>query len=133
MDPLGFGLENYDAIGTWRTMDGKFPVDASGTLPGGRSFASPAELRAILGADLPNFARCLTEKLLTYSLGRGLEPFDRRTVAEIGRGLASSEYRFQRVIYEIVDSVAFQMRHAEAAPALAALRPSATHQERNHQ
>ena len=118
MDPLGFGLENYDGVGKWRTMDGKFPVDSSGTLPNGRSFSNPAELRRILIGDLPAFARCLTEKLLIYSLGRGLEPFDRRTVSEIGRKLAADHYRFQTVIYGIVDSIAFQMRHQEAAPPL---------------
>ena len=69
MDVLGFGLENYDAIGKWRTMDGKFPVDASGTLPNGKSFANPAEMRTLLKGDLPEFSRCLTEKMLTYSLG----------------------------------------------------------------
>ena len=117
MDPLGFGLENYDGVGRWRTMDGKFPVDSSGTLPNGKSFSKPAELRSILMGDLPNFARCITEKMLTYALGRGLEPFDRRTVAEIGRKLAADQYQFQTVIYGIVDSVAFQMRHGETVPA----------------
>jgi hypothetical protein len=116
MDPLGFGLENYDGIGGWRTKDGKFPVDASGTLPNGKSFSSPAELRAILVADLPAFARTLTQKLLTYALGRGLEPFDRRTVTDIDAKLAAADYRFQTLVYGIVDSIAFQMRHREPAP-----------------
>ncbi|MEP7274629.1 MAG: DUF1592 domain-containing protein, partial [Acidobacteriota bacterium] len=80
MDVLGFGLENYDAIGRWRTMDGKFPIDASGTFPNGRSFVSPAEMRALLKRDLPDFARNLTTKMLTYALGRGVERYDRRTV-----------------------------------------------------
>jgi len=62
MDVLGFGLENYDAIGKWRTMDGKFPVDSSGTLPNGKSFSSPAELRGLLKGELPEFSRCLIEK-----------------------------------------------------------------------
>ena len=84
----GFGLENYDGIGKWRTMDGKFPVDSTGTLPNGKSFATPAEMRAVLKSRLPEFARCLIEKMLTYSLGRGLEPYDRRTVDEIDRKLA---------------------------------------------
>ncbi|MGH9668431.1 MAG: DUF1592 domain-containing protein, partial [Bryobacteraceae bacterium] len=79
MDALGFGLENYDAIGRWRTMDGKFLVDASGTLPNGKSFNSPAQLRQILEGDMPEFAHCLIEKMLTYALGRGLERFDNRT------------------------------------------------------
>jgi hypothetical protein len=117
MDPLGFGLENYDPVGKWRTMDGKFPVDSSGTLPNGKSFSSPAELRKILVGDIPNFARCLTEKMLTYSLGRGLEPADRKTVAEIDRKVAAANWEFQSLVYGIVDSIAFQMRHREAAPA----------------
>ena len=73
MDPLGFGLENYDGIGKWRTMDGKFPVDASGTLPNGKTFATPGQMRSLLESQLPEFARCMAEKMLTYSLGRGLE------------------------------------------------------------
>jgi len=115
MDVLGFGLENYDAVGKWRTMDGKFPVDSSGTLPGGKSFASPAELRALLKEDLPDFSRCLTEKMLTYALGRGLERYDRRAVDEINRKLATSGYPFQALIHEIVRSAPFQMRRGEGA------------------
>src|SRR5579859_773212 len=68
MDPLGFGLENYNAIGKWRTQDGKFAVDSTGTLPGGRTFQSPAELKTILRSESVVFARCLTEKMLTYAL-----------------------------------------------------------------
>ena len=72
MDPLGFALENYDAIGKWRTMDGGFPVDSSGMLPGGKSFSNAAEMRQILSQRQFEFARTLTEKLLIYALGRGL-------------------------------------------------------------
>ena len=113
MDPLGFGLENYNGIGRWRTTDGKFPVDASGTLPNGRTFSSPAEMRALLVAELPEFSRCLIEKMLTYALGRGLEPSDRRTVAEINRRMTASGDHFQSLIYEIVHSVPFQMGRGE--------------------
>jgi hypothetical protein len=122
MDPLGFGLENYDAIGKWRTKDGKFPVDSSGTLPNGQSFSSPNEMREILVSRLPAFAHCVTEKLLTYALGRGLESYDRRTVADIDRGLAAAHYQFQSLIYGVVDSVAFQMRHGEVVPRSSARR-----------
>ncbi|MBI3278770.1 MAG: DUF1592 domain-containing protein [Acidobacteria bacterium] len=115
MDALGFGLENYDAIGRWRTMDGKFAVDASGTLPDGKSFSSPAELREVLKQELPEFARCLTEKMLTYALGRGLERYDRRTVEGIQRKLSASGYRFQTLLYEMVQSLPFQSRRGEAA------------------
>jgi len=113
MDPLGFGLENYNGIGRWRTMDGKFPVDASGTLPNGKSFANPEEMRALLVASLPEFSHCLIQKMLTYALGRGLDPSDNRAVAEINRKLAASGDRFQTLIYEIVHSVPFQMGRGE--------------------
>ncbi|HEY1336373.1 MAG TPA: DUF1592 domain-containing protein [Bryobacteraceae bacterium] len=114
MDPLGFGLENYDAIGKWRTKDGKFPVDSSGTLPNGKTFSTPAELRTILTGQVPQFARCLTEKMLTYSLGRGLGSYDRRTVDEITRKLAEKDYPFQSMIYEVVHSLPFESRRGEA-------------------
>jgi hypothetical protein len=113
MDVLGFGLENYDATGKWRTVDGKFPVDSSGTLPNGKSFANPAEMRTLLLSDLPDFTRCLTEKMLTYALGRGLERYDRKTVEGITRKLEASDYRFQTLIYEIVRSLPFQQRRGE--------------------
>ena len=110
MDVLGFGLENYDAIGRWRTVDGKFPVDASGAFPNGRTFATPAEMKALLEDNVPEFARCLAEKLLTYSLGRGIEGFDRRTVQDIVRQSAEHRYEFQSMIRAIVSSPAFLER-----------------------
>lgn len=113
MDPLGFGLENYDAIGRWRTEDGNFPVDAKGTLPNGRTFASPEEMRSILESQLPDFSRTLTEKMLTYALGRGLRSYDRLAVAAIDRALADDGYRFQTLIQEIVRSLPFQSRRGE--------------------
>jgi hypothetical protein len=114
MDVLGFGLENYDAIGRWRTVDGKFPIDASGTFPNGKSFDTPAQMRTLLKSELPDFARCLTQKMLIYALGRNIERYDRRTVNDIQRKLAASEYRFQTLIYEIVQSLPFQARRGEA-------------------
>jgi hypothetical protein len=113
MDPLGFGLENYDGIGHWRTQDGKFPVDASGTLPNGKTFSSPAEMRAVLTSLLPDFSRCLTEKMLTYSLGRGLTSSDGRTVDAINQRVADAGYTFQTLIFEIVKSLPFQSRRGE--------------------
>ena len=113
MDVLGFGLENYDAIGKWRTKDGKFPIDSSGTFPNGKSFTSPAEMRALLAANMPEFARCRIEKMLTYSLGRGLEQYDRRTVDDMNRKLAAADYRFQTLVNEIVRSLPFQNRRGE--------------------
>jgi hypothetical protein len=76
LDPLGFGLENYDAIGRWRTMDGKYPIDAASMMPGGERFSTPTELKALLRLKKDVFVRGLVEKHLTYALGRGLEPQD---------------------------------------------------------
>jgi hypothetical protein len=115
MDPLGFGLENFDAIGAWRTEDGKYPVDAKGALPDGRAFDGPDEIKAILKGDRKEFAACVTEKLLTYALGRGLERYDRRTVREIVDRVAAREYRFSALVLEIVNSMPFQMRRGDKA------------------
>lgn len=116
MDPLGFGLENFDAVGAWRIADGKFPIDASGTLPDGRKFNGPEELRAILKADHQAFEHCLTAKLLTYALGRGLERYDKRTVSAIAGRLPKHEYRFSGLILEIVKSLPFQSRRNASTP-----------------
>lgn len=110
MDPIGFGLENYDASGAWRDRDGKFSIDSSGTLPGGASFAGPKELKQVLKSQSGLFTRNLTEKMLTYALGRGVERSDRATVDRIEQRLASSGYRFSTLVMEIVNSQAFQMR-----------------------
>ena len=113
MDPLGFGLENYDAIGRWRDQDGKFPVDAGGTLPDGQKFTTPAEMRTLLVSRLPQFSRTLTEKMMTYALGRGLKPYDRRAVDGVQRAVAADGYRFQTMVRELVHSLPFQSRRGE--------------------
>ncbi len=115
MDSIGFGLENYDAIGAWRTHDGKFPVDAAGGLPGGTSFRTPRQLKGILLAEKDEFARCLTEKMLTYAIGRGLERYDKPAVRRIVRRLALNNYRFSSLILEIVTSMPFQKRRGDPA------------------
>jgi hypothetical protein len=115
MDVLGFGLETFDAIGRWRTMDGKFAIDAGGTLPNGKSFATPAEMRALLKSELPDVARCLTEKMLTYALGRGLERHDRPAAAAITRELAKSGYGMQALVRGIVNSAPFRFRRVEGS------------------
>ena len=122
MDPLGFALENYDAIGKWRTMDGGFPVDSSGKLPGGKKFSNPAELRQILSQRQFEFSRTLTEKLLIYALGRGLERYDRPTINEITKRMATSGYGFQTLVREVVRSLPFQSRRAEAVHATVAAK-----------
>jgi hypothetical protein len=134
MDVLGFGLENFDAVGKWRTMDGKFPIDAGGTFPSGKSFKDPSGMRELLKDDVSEFTRCLTEKMLTYALGRGLERYDRRTVDEINRKLAASGYKFQTLLYEVVNSLPFQSRRGEAdrtRPPAAARASAAVHRSGN--
>jgi mono/diheme cytochrome c family protein len=113
LDPLGFALENFDAIGGWRTQDGKVPIDPSGSLPDGRTFQGPDDLKRILTADRDAFARCLTEKLLTYALGRGLEASDRSVVKRIASRTAEQKYKFSTLVQEIVTSVPFQMRRGD--------------------
>lgn len=113
MDPLGFGFENYDAIGTWRTLDGKSPIDPSGVLPDGKSFKGPKELKAILKGKEEEFRRCFTEKLLTYALGRGLEFYDKAAVEQISRNLAQKGNRFSALVVEIVKSDPFQKRRGK--------------------
>jgi hypothetical protein len=108
MDPLGFGLENFDAVGAWRTLDGKLPIDATGYLPDGDEFNGPVELRGILARQPETFARALTAKLLTYSLGRGLERYDTPTVKQIAGRLPARNYRFSALVLEIVNSLPFQ-------------------------
>jgi hypothetical protein len=113
MDALGFAFENYDAVGAFRSKDGGFPIDPSGTLPDGRSFKGPAELKAILKSKKELFGRCLTEKMLTYALGRGLEPYDRPAVDKITAALARDDYRFSTLVLEIVRSEPFRLRRGK--------------------
>jgi hypothetical protein len=113
MDPLGFGLENYDGIGAWRTRDAEHAIDPSGALPDGRKFHGAEEMKAILKTDRDAFAVAITEKMLTYALGRGLERYDKRTVQAVARRLGERGYRFSALVEEIVSSMPFQMRRAE--------------------
>ena len=111
MDPLGFALENFDAIGTWRsTTETGTPLDVSGVMPGGVSFTGPAGLRDLLISRRELFVGTVTEKLLAYGLGRGLEYTDRPTVRAIIRRAAPADYRWSSLILGIVNSSPFQMR-----------------------
>ncbi len=110
MDPIGFAFENYNAIGEWRDKDGKWPIDASGKLPDGRSFVGALQLEQIYRNQPQQFAECVTEKLLTYALGRGLERYDRPTVKDIVRKISQRDYRFSDLVLEIVNSMPFEMR-----------------------
>jgi hypothetical protein len=111
MDPLGFGLESFDAVGAWRTHEeGGLPVDTSGVLPDGRAFDGPAGLRAVLLERREAFARCLAEKLFTYALGRSPDRGDRRAVADVARKLVADGYRFSALVLALTHSDPFQSR-----------------------
>jgi hypothetical protein len=115
MDPLGFALENFDAIGAWRTRsEAGAEVDASGAFPDGRSLNGLHGLKTILVNDPTRFATTLTEKLMTYGLGRGVEYYDMPAVREVVRQAAPSDYRWSAIILGIVKSTPFQMRRSES-------------------
>jgi hypothetical protein len=114
MDPLGFALENFDAIGRWRDRgESNLPIDASGLLPNGTRFDGPAGLRAELVKSPEQFTTTMTEKLLTYALGRGVDHFDAPTIRAIVRDAGRDDYRFASVVSGIVHSTPFQMRKAQ--------------------
>jgi hypothetical protein len=117
LDPLGFALENFDAVGQWQdqTVDG-LPIDAAGVLADGTPVDGPQELRAALTAKPEVFAGAVTEKLLIYALGRGLEPADMPVVRGILRNAAQDDYRLTSIVLGIVDSLPFQMRAKSADP-----------------
>jgi hypothetical protein len=110
MDPLGFGLENFDPIGRWRTTLAGQPVDAVGTLTTGETFTGPNELKSILLRKKGDFARTVTGKMLSYALGRGLEPYDEPAVKKITDQLAASDYKSTTLVAEIVKSYPFRYR-----------------------
>jgi len=110
MDPLGLGFENFDAIGRWRTKEGKHKIDSSGQLPSGQSFKSPVELIAILEERKQGFCRSLTEKMLTYAIGRGVEYYDKCAIDEITANFTTRGYRFSALVTEIVTSDPFLKR-----------------------
>ena len=115
MDQLGFALENFDAIGEWRDIYASgLPIDASAAFPDGTTFDGPAELRQLLLSHSEDFLTTVTERLLTYALGRGLEAFDAPAVRQIQRGAEGDDYRFAALIQRIVTSTPFQMRMAGA-------------------
>ncbi len=110
MDPLGFGFENFDATGRWRERDGSTAIDATGTMPGGKSFKGPAELKAMLVANKEAFARTLGGKLLTFALGRSLQDADDDTIELLGKALEHDQYRFSTLVTRIVASFPFLNR-----------------------
>ena len=112
MDPIGFSLENFDAVGAFRQEFENQPIDASGTMPDGDAFAGPAGLRGILLDRSDLFVGTLTQKMMTYALGRGLEYYDMPTVRQIVREAADDDYRWSSIVLGIVRSAPFQMRRS---------------------
>ncbi|MFI5224547.1 MAG: DUF1585 domain-containing protein, partial [Nitrospirales bacterium] len=112
--PIGFGLENFDAIGRWRDHDDAGgAIDAAGELPGGKHFTSPKELKAIIAARKSDLARNVTEKLLAYALCRQLEGYDEIVVDHLMETIAKDGYRMQTLITEIVTSYPFTHRRIQ--------------------
>jgi len=110
LDPLGFGLENFDGIGRWRDTDNQQPIDASGVLPEGESFNGPSELRKVMLGKAELFRKCLAEKLLTFALGRGLEYYDKCVLDEISLKLKQGNDQFSALVLAIVQSEPFIQR-----------------------
>jgi len=117
MDPLGFALENFDAIGEWRARDrwADTDIDASGRLIDGTPVTSPADLRAAVVRRPEQFVQTFTEKLMTYALGRTVEYHDMPAVRKIVRDAGTAGYRFSAIVMGIVQSAPFQTRRAAAA------------------
>jgi hypothetical protein len=115
MDPLGFSLDNFDAIGQWRSKEAGLPIDASGQLADGTKVNGVVDLRKALLRHPERFVGTMTEKLMTYALGRGLEYYDMPVVRSIARDAARDDYRFSSIVMGIVKSTPFQMRHAREA------------------
>jgi len=114
MDPLGFSLENFDALGQWRTLDGDTPINAAGVLLDGTKVNGPADLRRALVAQQVQFVRTVTGKLLTYAVGREMEYFDAPAIRSIVRSAAADDYRWSSTILAIVKSTPFQMRRSRS-------------------
>jgi Protein of unknown function (DUF1592)/Protein of unknown function (DUF1588)/Protein of unknown function (DUF1587)/Protein of unknown function (DUF1595)/Protein of unknown function (DUF1585)/Ca-dependent carbohydrate-binding module xylan-binding len=116
LDPLGFALENYDAIGAWRTRDGKFEIDPTGELPSGEKLKGVQELRDVLVKREDAFRRCLTEKLFLYALGRGLELDDQCTIERIATTSKQQGGKFSTIVLGIIQSDQFQKRATTRTP-----------------
>ena len=113
MDPIGFGLENYNAVGAWRTNDDGKPLDTKAKLPSGESFSGPVELKAILKKRKKEFVEALTTKMMTYALGRGPEPSDVLIIEEIAANVAKDGYTFSTLVLEIAKSYPFRYRQRD--------------------
>jgi hypothetical protein len=120
MDPLGFSLENFDALGKWRAVSDGAPIDASASLPDGTRFEGIDGLRKLIGSHPEDFVRTFTEKLLAYAIGRGIEPSDYPAIRKIARDAGSQEYRWSAIIGGVVNSPAFNMGVAGSEQIVAA-------------
>jgi hypothetical protein len=131
-EPIGLGLENFDATGAWRTLDGESPIDASGVLVDGTKIDGVAGLRDSLVRNSDQFARVVTERLMTYALGRGVEYQDMPTLRAILRDSAGNKYKFSALVTGIVKSAPFQMNmktvESSSAPGTQPAAPSANQQ-----
>ena len=114
MDPIGFTFENFDAVGKWRTEDGGVPVDATGEIVDGTRVNGIAGIRGVALRYSPQFVRVATEKLMTYALGRGVEPFDMPAIRAIVRDAAPADYRFSSLVLGVFKSQQFQMNVKDA-------------------
>jgi hypothetical protein len=114
MDPIGFALENFDAIGHWRTTDDGAVIDPSGTLFDGTRVNGPVALRAMLASRPETFVGVMTEKLMTYALGRGLDYYDMPAIRKIVADAKVHGFRFSDLVNGVVNSPAFQMKKAAA-------------------
>ena len=110
MDPPGFGLENFNAIGQWRDDENGKPLDATGVMPDGQRFATPAELRKVLLGDKAKFVRNFCTRLLGYALGRGLEAYDQPTLLRLEQTLEQNGWHTEPLIVAIAQSVPFTRR-----------------------
>jgi hypothetical protein len=122
MDPLGFSLENFDALGQWRANDGDSPINATGVLLDGTKVDGPAALRRALVAQKELFVRTVTAKLLTYAVGREMEYFDAPAIRGIVRAAAADDYRWSSTVLALVKSAPFQMRRARGADPASSVR-----------
>ena len=114
MDPLGFALEHFDAVGKWRDTEAEIPIDASGVLPDGIAFDGLPALRGVLFERRGEFVETVADKLLTYALGRGIEYFDRPAIRAIVREAERDDYRWSSLILALVRSQPFQMRRSDS-------------------
>jgi hypothetical protein len=116
MDPIGFALEQFDAVGRWRDDDGGVPIATASELPDGSVIDGPEGVQALLTSRPELFVSALTEKLMMYALGRNVQYYDAPAVRAVVRGAATRNYEFSAIVEGIVASVPFQMRAARSAP-----------------